>query len=284
MEGIMKRLISGLIVAACFLASASESFAVKATGQRRIKQPLVGHNANDLHFITYQADVNTAWIEGWTIDISEPFTNKTEVPDDWPFTDGKWHSVEVDVTGMNVAPDTWVNIDVEFDLNEYNSVKFNDIYWTYSTHAPVDALSGVNIGWGLQPNPGSSLGGYVIGKYDIYDTSGNLLGVDLIGHEYTTSELTSFGNLLVYNASSSTQTAIISGGAFAHVDYLPTFDEIYNRTSWDIIQSQDLVLNPGESGAPVPEPNTIILLGVGLIGIMKFKYNLKTPFKYTGRK
>ena len=220
---------------------------VQATGRRTITQPLEGHTAHGFHFKTYQADRDTAWILDWNIDISESYGDVTMESDDWPFDDGKNHSVTVDYTGMSVPYNTQMNIDVTFCLNEYNTVKFADMYWTYS-HDPVPALP-ADIGWSLAPQPGSSAGGWVVGKYTVKDLAGNVVAIDMIGHEYTENELPSVENFTVSNGTPDdpgTESVIITDLGVVAMDHLPSWEEVesYQPDDWDVYITTDMVLPP----------------------------------------
>ena len=260
----MKRYVTILTLLSSFCVFAAVSHAsVTATGRRTIHQSLEGHTATDLHFTTYQADRNTAWIEDWEITVSEPFTGSSMVPDDWPFNDSRTHSVTVDLTGMSVPYCTDVDLTVDFTLNEYNSVKFTDMYWTYDDHDPVEILTAA-VGWGFNTTPGSSAGGWVISKYTIRDMAGNIRAVDMVGHENATTDNPSLMDMFISNGlpeDPGTESIKITDWGVVELDYLPDWSTINTWTNWDYFVPE-VIIAPGTQ-TTIPEPTTFALLAIG---------------------
>lgn len=248
-----------IAMAICTGIPMQSSATVIATGQRTIFQPLEGYTASDLHFTAYQADRETAWIESYTIDLNVPYTTTSITPSSWPFSDGHTHSITADLSGMSVAYESSVDIEVSFDLNEYNSVKFANMYWTYPDHDPVPII-GADIGWGFNTTPGTSSGGWVIAKYTIRDLSGNIIGIDLVGHQNSTGDNPSLDSMFISNGTPDnpgSTTVRITDWGVAQVDTLPTWDEIDTWSDWDIfVDSIDL--DPGGT-TNIPEPSAMSL-------------------------
>jgi hypothetical protein len=234
---------------------------VISTGQRTITQPL-SIPATDLHFIVYQADRSDAWILGWGIELSTPFTSIHVTPSQWPFTYGI-HSLIIDIEGINVPYGTAVDIIATLNLNTYNTVKFADIKWTYANHAPVSAMP-ADIGWAVATNPGSSQGGWLISKYTVMDLNGKPVAVDLVGHQFlATNTLPAFSDLSITNGTPSnpgSSPVKITGWGVAVVPTLPSWDEI-NNWQWDVYYNTPIYLYPGQiihfpTPTPTPGPTS----------------------------
>jgi hypothetical protein len=228
---------------------------VISTGQRTIIQPL-SIPATDLHFIVYQADRSDAWILGWGIELSTPFTSIHATPSQWPFTDGRIHSVTIDIEGINVPYGTAVNIIATLNLNTYNTVKFADIKWTYANHDPVSAMP--DIGWAVATNPGASQGGWLISKYTVL-SNGNPPAVDLVGHQFlATNTLPAYSDLSITNGTPSNPgnmpPVTITGWGVAIVTTLPSWNEI-NNWQWVVHCDTPIYLYPGQTiHFPTPTP------------------------------
>ena len=231
---------------------------VISTGRRTITNPLP-NTATDLHFIVYQADRSDAWILGWGIELSTPFTSIHGTPSSWPFDDGRIHSVAIDIEGINVPGGAAIDIIATLNLNTYNTVKFADIKWTYADHDPVSVTP--DIGWAVATNPGSSQGGWLISKYTVVDLSGKPVAVDLVGHQFLkTNASPALSDLSVSNGTptnpGTSPVKIIDWGV-AIVPTLPSWEQINNWTSWNGYIGTPINLNPGQTvhfPAPTPTP------------------------------
>ncbi len=222
---------------------------VISTGRRTITQPL-SIPATDLHFIVYQADRSDAWIQGWGIELSTPFTSIHATPSSWPFSDGRIHSVAIDIEGINVPGGSTVDIIATLNLNTYNTVKFADIKWTYAKNDPVSAMP-ADIGWAVATNPGSSQGGWLISKYTVVDLNGKPVAVDLVGHQFLPTNVSpALSDLSITNGTPSNpgNTAVkITGWGVAVVSALPSWEEINNWHRWDKYIDTPIYLYPGQT-------------------------------------
>ena len=93
--------------------------------------------ATDLHFKITQKE---PWIfvNGWRINISD-FTNSSSYAYD-P------HGVQVDVDGVKIPYCTWIAIEVEFWLTDWNTLRISDVEWTNGSGA-IKAIP--SSGWTL---------------------------------------------------------------------------------------------------------------------------------------
>jgi len=256
---------------------------VIARGQRTIHQNNDEQDATDLHFTAYQKE---DWVEilSYNVDISEPHT-KTITEDDYPQTDGKVHSIHVDADFVNPIPYcTDVTIDVEFYLNEWNTVRFEDVEWTYG-FGQTTIKAAPDIGftmWGILRDPkngGTVFGndapsgtydasdpddGFIVIAYDMFDASGQQkLVSDTFVHE--------FGNDVLFNKHflelelGQEESSVLlrnlrwgySQGYFVDGDELAAFD------GW-LGTMDDMLLIPGRPQMLfVPEPVSLGLLLLG---------------------
>lgn len=124
-----------------------------ARGTRKIHQTM-DTPATDLHFTAYQKEPNI-FIQTYRQTIDQPYGSVSVTESDHGMGDGEIHAITVDYTGMNVPYCTWVTIDVEFVLNDWNTVRFEDVYFTYplgtnisTYYLDMPAVKAVpNIGW-----------------------------------------------------------------------------------------------------------------------------------------
>lgn len=228
-----------------------------ATGRHRIKQPLQGYTATDLHFTVYQKEPNITILK-WGINIGVPFTKMHAVPDDWPQSDGKVHSVSIDIEGIAVPYGTEADITAILRLSSDNTVRFANIKWTYANHEPVDVSP--DMGWAVATIPGASSGGWLISKYNVRDLNGNQLATDLVGHQYLPSNaFPTAQDMSITNGAPGNPgktPVLISDWGVANVPVLPPWEEIDNWQNWDKFISGPIVLNPG---ATVRFPDTIVI-------------------------
>ncbi len=118
---------------------------VIAMGQKTIHQDDLDMIYNDLHFTAYQKEP-WIYILSYEVMIDQNFGNVTVVPWDHGEGDGKIHAITVDYTGMYIPYCTEITITVKFILSEWNTVRFEDVWFTnYGYPAPEKAEP--NIGW-----------------------------------------------------------------------------------------------------------------------------------------
>lgn len=120
----MKKIIMVTLVT---MAMVTAVFGYKASKTIRIHQNKCP-NATDLHFTTYQKESNIH-INGYNISVSG-FSKVNTTPHDNGVGDGQTHGVDVDCDGGSVPYCEYVTVQVEFDLSNFNTVRFKDIDWT----------------------------------------------------------------------------------------------------------------------------------------------------------
>jgi len=106
--------------------------------------------ADDLHFTAYQQNTSDR-ILSYRQTISEPYTDVAVEESDHGVGDDERHAITVDYTGMNVPHSTWVTIDVEFILESWSTIQFENVRFTYPDGAVLKIVQ--NIGWIMRGIP-----------------------------------------------------------------------------------------------------------------------------------
>ena len=287
---------SGTPMISQFWTLCPEPEGVIARGQRTIHQNNDEMDATDLHFTAYQKE---DWVEilSYNVDISEPHT-KTITEDDYPQADGKVHSIHVEADFDTPIPYcTDVTIDVEFYLNEWNTVRFEDVHWTYG-FGQVAIKAAPDIGFvmkgirviGKNGADGDDGGyandipsgtydasdpdsGFIVVAYDMYDETGKQkLVSDTFVHEFMNDVL--FETHILELALGEEESPVLlrklrwgySQGYFVDGKELAAFDD------WFGIMMTDIVLRPGQpfvATLDVPEPVSLSLLLLGVPLMLK---------------
>lgn len=146
----MRKLFAVLLAA---LVLAGSAYGVLVTETIKIHQDKFEQGATDLHFIAYQSEPGI-YIKEWKVTTDPPFPFITGWVDDYPIGDGDPHCVHVDCWGLVIPYCTWVTIEVQFELNEYNKIIIDSILWTYENPDdptdPVDTLKSDVPGHGFE--------------------------------------------------------------------------------------------------------------------------------------
>jgi hypothetical protein len=292
---------SGTPMISQFWTLCPEPEGVIARGQRTIHQNNEEQDATDLHFTAYQKE---DWVEilSYHVGISEPHT-KTITTDDYPQTDGKVHSIHVEADFVNPIPYcTDVTIDVEFYLNEWNTVRFEDVHWTYGFgKTAIKAAPDIGFSmWGIprdiridDSNENGAFGndnvpsgtydasdpdnGFVVIAYDMYDVhdvhdvhdvSGKRkLVSDRFVHEFKNDVLFDT-HFLEMELGQDEPAVLLRNFRWGYSQgYFVDGDELAAFDNWvGTLGNIGLVLRPGESftvALRVPEPVSMSLLLLG---------------------
>lgn len=225
---------------------------VIAAGKRTIIQPLA-EPATDLLFTVYQDDRPGVHIISWDININVSYSTESEIPSQEPANDGMLHSVNVEYQGLRVEQGVEVEIDVEFLLNEYNIVKFKDIYWTYR-NSPQEKAMPSDTGWSVNTVPGTSPGGWTIAKFTTRDLNNKIVARDLVGHQFLENNAVPdlYKDMLIFNGTpydSGDTPVVITEWSIANLEGVdfPGWDYIEEYTAWQVSASASITLRPGYS-------------------------------------
>lgn len=180
-----------------------------ARGTRTITQT-EATNAIGLNFTAYQKE-DWVHILSYRQTIDTPYTGVTVTESDHGLGDGERHAIAVVYTGLNVPQNTTVTIDVEFVLDSWNTVRFENVNFVYPDAGTIKALP--NVGWifrgiprNIIPQLKSNGGdgeespkcfiamtdgdgvlperGFMVASYDILNSIGQLVAVDKVVHEF----------------------------------------------------------------------------------------------------
>jgi len=106
-----------------------------------IHQAQVGEVFNDLHFKVWQKE---GWIKinGWIVSVTE-FTEASSERSDSPYVNPPddfegMHAVDCDFWGADIPYCTWLTINIDLWLSDYNTMRISDFYWTRDGVRMVD--------------------------------------------------------------------------------------------------------------------------------------------------
>lgn len=122
----MKRIVTVTLAA---LAMATMAFGYKASKTIIIHQDKCDI-ATDLHFTAFQKETNIH-IDNYTITV-EGFTDVSTTPNDHGVGDGQIHGVDVNCEGGTIPYCNKIQVQIEFELSDFNTVRFEDVKWTYN--------------------------------------------------------------------------------------------------------------------------------------------------------
>lgn len=241
-----------------------------ARGTRTITQTNAT-NATGLSFTAFQKE---PWVHilSYRQTIDTPYTGVTVTENDHGLGDGERHAIAPVYTGLNVAQNATVTIDVEFILDSWNTVQFENVNFVYPDSSITKALP--NIGWIFRGIPriiiskanstsGDAGGGedlqgrrcliygdgvlpergFMVATYDILDSLGKLVAVDKVVHEF--DEQVEFNTHFLDILNNDTVPVRIRNLKMGFSEGYLTKAQLADFNNWSTIIPGETIVQPG---------------------------------------
>jgi hypothetical protein len=202
-----------------------------------------GTTATNFEFTAWQKE---PWI--YVLDhfarLDVPATGPAVTESDWPQGDGSVHSIDVEFTDMSVPDGEWIKAECEFILNEWNTVRWKDARFTYDQ---IPALGAVpDHGWTVDSTKkGFGRGGYVVGAFELWNSTGGFLVEERILHEFLPDVDWNYHVFELENDDPK-DTLILAKLRFGYADAYLGSDDFWSFDDWLTQADVQIPLQPGQ--------------------------------------
>jgi len=243
-----------------------------------------GRTVDTLQFTAWQKE---SWVEVLAYDagVNVSANPPSIVPDDWPQSDGKVHSIGATFDGMDIPDGNWVTAEVEFILSDWNTIRWKDVElstggedpftpfrdhgWTVDSSKPVYQLDWVGPG------------GFVVGTFDIVNQDGQLLARERLIHQFNELVDPDYHLVMLENDDAGSPM-YVENIRFGYSDCDLMGKELWTFDEW-LSEFDDTQVGPGQ-GVPfelfwnipgpgdwpgLPEPASLILMCLGSIALLR---------------